>query len=359
MLLFAGLVVLAATSHLRVAHPGTAVLLGLLVLICYLSDRRWALTTWRLEVDLPLWLVAVAYCGPLAAFVIVLVPELIRPVLERDKRPRLAAWLAGLASFAWAVLAGDAVLSVVPGAHAGALARGPAYLVAAAAMVLVNVGIVAGIVQCLLDGKTFPVRHLAAMLIQVPLAALIACLFVLLGMPALAAFAALSWLPGLLVQVAAPILAPDASSLTRAQARTRYANAIAATLGCSRRQRRVIHSACRARRWIDPAGPVRVREDVAHALFHQRIAQEHGGGDWMPLEACILEFADAWAEMTVGGGVSHPAALARLETREVRFSARVLRAAWQVVDDQPPQARAGARAPVTGPLALRITRATR
>jgi hypothetical protein len=358
-LLVAGLVALAASSHLRVAHPGTAVVLGTLVLICYLSDRRWALATWRLEADLPLWLVAVAYCGPLTAFLIVLIPELIRPVLERDTRPRLAAWLAGLASFAWAVVAGDALLSVLPGAHAGAFARGPAYLVAAAAMVLVNVGIVAGIVQCLMDGKAFPGRHLAAMLVPVPLAAVIACLFVLLGLPALAAFAAVSWLPGLLVHIAAPRLAPDASSLTRAQARTRYAIAIAATLGCSRHQRRVIRSACRARRWIDPTGPLREREDVARALFHQRIAQEHGGGDWMPLEACILEFADAWAELTVGGGVSHPAALARLETRDVRFSARVLRAAWQVVDDQPRHVRAGARAPVTGSLALRITRATR
>ena len=99
--------------------------------------------------------------------------------------------------------------------------------------------------------------------------------------------------------------------------------------------------------------------EVARTLFHLRLAERHGGGDWMPLEACIVEFADAWAQLTAGGGVPHPTALAVLETREQRFTARVLRAAWQVVDEQPREARAEGRAPVTGSIALRIAHASR
>ena len=75
----------------------------------------------------------------------------------------------------------------------------------------------------------------------------------------------------------------------------------------------------------------------------------------MPLTSCILEFADAWAELTTTWQLAHPAALAHLERRDPRFSTRVLRAAWHVVDEQPRHAGEVARLPVSHPLALRIT----
>ena len=355
VLLSAGLIAVVVVSHATIRHPSVALLLAVLAWLSYLSDRKWALTTWRLEADLPIWLIALVHCGPLSAFLIVAATELARPLIERDRPPRRVASLATLASFAWAVLAGAALLRFLPGAHAAAIAeRWPAYALVGAGMVIANVLIVAGIVQCLVDGKPLPLKHFAAMLLPVPIAAAIACLYAAVGVPALALLAALSWLPGALLKLATPVLAPDATTLTRREAKLRYANAIAHALGLSRRERRILRAACRARHWGDPALETDGYQ-VGQALFYESFAERYGGGDWMPLTACVLELADAWAELTTSWQLPHPAALAHLERREPRFSARVLRAAWHVVDEQPRHAGEGARLPVSHPLALRIT----
>jgi hypothetical protein len=357
VLLSAGLVAVVIVSHGSIRHPSAALLLAVLAWLSYLSDRKWALTTWRLEADLPIWLIALVHCGPLSAFLIVAVTELARPLVERDSPPRRIASLATLASFAWAVLVGAALLRVVPGAHAQAIAeRWPAYALAGAGMVIANVLIVAGIVQCLLDGKPLPLKHFAAMLLPVPIAAGIVCLYGSIGAPALALLAAVSMLPGVLLKLATPVLAPDAGKLTRREAKLRYAIAIAHALGVSRRDRRILRFACRARHWDDDsAGWENDGYEVGQALFYESFAERYGGGDWMPLTSCILEFADAWAELTTTWQLAHPAALAHLERREPRFSARVLRAAWHVVDEQPRYTDEVARLPVSHPLALRIT----
>jgi hypothetical protein len=355
VLLSVGLVAVVIASHVTIRHPLVALLLAVLAWLSYLSDRKWALTTWRLEADLPIWLIALVHCGPLCAFLIVAVTELARPLIERDRPPRRVASLATLASFAWAVLAGAALLRVLPGAHAQAVAeRWPAYVLVGAGMVIANVLIVAGIVQYLVDGKPLPLRHFAAMLLPVPIAAGIACLYAVVGVPALALLAAVSWLPGPLLKLATPVLAPDATRLTRREAKLRYATAIAHALGLSRRSRRVLRAACRARHWDDPASETDGYE-VGQTLFYESFAERYGGGDWMPLTSCILEFADAWAELTTTWQLAHPVALAHLERREPRFSARVLRAAWHVVDEQPRHVGDGARLPVSHPLALRLT----
>jgi hypothetical protein len=355
VLLCVGLPAVLLASDVTIRHPVVALLLAVLAVLSYLSDRKWALATWRLEADLPIWLIALVHCGPLCAFLIVAVTELARPLIERDHPPRRIASLATLASFAWAVLVGALLLRVLPGAHAaGIVARWPAYALAGAGMVIANVLIVAGIVHCLLDGKPLPLRHLGAMLLPVPIAAAIACLFGLVGTPALALLAAVSWLPGALVRLASPILAPDARTLTPRQAKLRYANAIARTLGLSRRERRVLDCACRLQEWDDPTGWESDRYEVGQALFYERFAERYGGGDWMPLTSCILEFAGAWAELTTMRQLGHTAALVHLERREPRFSARVLRAAWRLVDEQPRRAREGVQVPITHPLALRM-----
>jgi hypothetical protein len=356
VLLTVGLIAVAIVSHGQIHHPSAALLLAVLAWLSYLSDRKWALTTWRLEADLPIWLIALVHCGPLCAFLIVAVTELARPLIERDRPPRLIGSLATVTSFAWAVLAGAALLRVIPGAHALAIAeRWPAYVLVGAGMVIANVLIVAGIVQCLVDGKPLPMKHFAAMLLPVPVAAGIACLFAVVGVPALALVAALSWLPGALLKLATPVLAPDATTLTRREAKLRYATAIAHALGLSRRERRVLRAACRARNWDDPVAWETDGYEVGQALFYESFAERYGGGDWMPLNSCILELADAWAELTTTWQLAHPVALAHLERRDPRFSARVLRAAWHVVDEQPRYAGEGARLPVSHPLALRIT----
>ncbi len=356
VMLSAGLAAVLIASRATIHHPSVALLLAVLAALSYLSDRKWALTTWRLEADLPIWLIALVHCGALGAFLIVAVTELARPLVERDKPPRRIASLATLASFAWAVLVGAALLRAFPGAHAQTIAeRWPAYALAGAGMVIANVLIVGGIVHWLLDGKPVPLKHFAAMLLPVPIAAGIACLYGVVGVPALALLAAVSWLPGALLKLATPVLAPDARTLTQAEAKLRYATAIAHALELSRRERRVLRTACRASHGDDPAGWESDGYEVGQALFYEGFAERYGGGDWMPLTSCILELADAWAELTTTWPIAHTAALAHLERREPRFSARVLRAAWQVVDEQPRYTGKVARLPVSHPLALRIT----
>ena len=307
---------------------------------------------------MPIWFVALLYCGPLCALLIVAGPELLRPVIERDRPPRPVASVATLASFAWAVAGGGLVLDIAPGIHASQLAaRWPGYAASCAVMVVLNVLIVAGIVQCLVDRRPLPLSHLWAMLVFVPLAAVVACVFTVAGTPALALFSLIAWLPGVLVHVIASVLAPQASGLSRPRAQERYAEAIAAALGLPRRQRRRLRSACRAAQdWTVPRGGLSARYEVGYLLFHQRLAERLGGGDWMPIGACVLEVASAWAALTAAGTLelSHSAALSCLEAEKWRYSARVLRAAWAVIDEQPRDARRRGLIPVSHRIGLRI-----
>jgi hypothetical protein len=345
----AGVTAVVGIWGATIRDPVTGCLLGVLAMLSYLADRRFAL---------PIWFVALFACGPLCALLIVVVPELVRPVLERDRPPRPIASLATFASFAWAVAAGAAALALVPGAHAARIVeRWPAYAVACTAMVVLNVVITAGIVQCLVDRRRLPWSHLGAMLVFVPLAAVVACVYGVAGTPALALFAACAWLPGVLVHTIAPVLAPRAAAIDPRRAQERYALAIAASLELSRGQRRRLRSACRARGWIDPVGASSELFGVGYALFHQRIAERSGGGDWMPIDACVLEIAAAWAQLTAAGTLelSHSAALSCLEAEKWRYSARVLRAAWTVIDEQPRESRRRSLLPVGHPLSLRIT----
>jgi hypothetical protein len=332
-----------------VRHPAAACVLGALALVSYLADRRWALPTWRLEADLPIWFVAVLYCGPLCAFVIVAIPELLRPLLDRGElAPRRIAIASGLASYAWAVLAGALLLRVLPGAHAASIAaRAPAYLGACVAMVLLNVGIIAGTIQCIVDGRRLPVRHFAAMLMFAPLAAVIACLFGAFGILALATFAVVSALPGMLVHFATPILAPRAASLDRAGAAERYAVAIAAELGLSRSRRRVVRLAAG---WAPPLYavlvPGRIFQERSEALQLRFELSQHN----MPvrsLEAAVVLLAEEWAELTAAGTpeLTHTAALRSLERQTGQYAPRALRAAWTLVDAQPAASRRNAVAP--------------
>jgi hypothetical protein len=359
-LLVGGLVALAAVDGLRVRHPVTAAVLAALALISYLFDRRWSLPRVRLESDLPIWFVTVLWCGAPCALGIVALPELLRPLLDRPgTRPRPIALVANLASFAWAVLAGTLVLHALPGAHAGEIAaRWPAYAAAGGAMVAANGLLSPGVVHCLHDARRFPVWVVAATLAFVPLAAAIACLFMLWGLPALGAFAAIACLPGPLVHLAAPLLAPRAGTLDRERTAHRYAEALGASLGLSAADRRAIRIALgsppRGHRLLPTTPSLPALFDAAGL----RLAVElHRRAPEMRLSraAGVLELAQAWAALTAAGTLelSHPAALARLEAEGGRPS-ELLQAAWRLVDEQPVPARRQSRAPSARALARRL-----
>jgi hypothetical protein len=363
-LLAGGIVVLVALDGLHVRHPLSGLALGVLALISYLSARRFSLPRIRLEADLPVWFVALVHCGALGALAVVAVPELLRPLLDRPgSRPRPLALLANLASFAWAVVLGELALHALPGAGAGEiLARWPAYAITCASMVAVNGLISAGIVHCLHDRRRFPAWVLAGSFLFVPLAAGIACLFALWGLPALAVFAGVVCLPGPLVHLAAPIIAPRSAALDRERATLRYAEALASSLGLPARERWAIRIAAG---WTPPrnrllaatrslpahfdAAGLRFVLDLRHRRPQTRLTRGAG----------VLELAQAWAELTAAGTLelSHSAALACLESEGGRSSA-LLQAAWRLVDEQPAPARRQSRVPSARALTRRLTRLT-
>jgi hypothetical protein len=197
------------------------------------------------------------------------------------------------------------------------------------------------------------------MLVLAPAAALVACLFAGLGLPALVTFAAVACLPGVLVHVATPILAPRAASLDQDRATERYARALASKLALPRRRRRAIRI---AGGWGVPLAsrfvPARIFQDRSDALRLQFERSGLAAAARPSDEGAVLDLAAAWAELTAAGTLelSHPGALACLEAERGRFSPQVLRAAWQLVDEQPPAAREDARAPAPRPLVRGFTR---
>jgi hypothetical protein len=353
------------TSGGSVHHPALATVLVAIAVLAYLAER-YALPTWQIDTSFAVALIALVYCGPLVTFVAAAAAEPLRRLLEqrRGAPPRPIAQVATVASFAWYTTAAYVLLGVLPGAHSPDVAtRWPAYAVACSAMAIINVTLVWGVLHRLVDHQPWtPVaRIISSMLPLAFLAAVVASLYALVGLPALAVFAAIACLPGVFIRLAAPILAPKAAALDRGQAAERYAVAIATRMGIGRRRRRVIRMACG---WTPPTYPLALlarrfqdHDNARRVRFDLDISRRHGRPDWLPEETCVLELADAWAALTAAGTLelSHTAALAALEADPARFSTAALRAAWQVVDDQPIAAREDGIAPLSSPLARRLT----
>lgn len=348
-------------------NPGDLALLVALSLATYLAGAI-DLPSFRIDVGLVLALAALVLTGPMGALAVVAIPELIRPIVERGTVRRIAT-VANLASFAWMVLIGQALLLALPLAHADLIGRGSAFALIATAMALANTiivqGILAGLVdQVLISGWRREARTQVATLALVPFGALTAALIAPLGILALAAAAAAE--ACLILVVRLVTWTPRAGHLTVPEARARYAAAIASRLSLSSAERRVLRAAARAGTgrvavWLSASERDRVaktlllaglwsRSDAARDDCFSRLQPAE-----MTIESRVLLVAHAWAGLTAMGTeqLEHRLALLTLHNNPRRYDRRVVELARDLVPEAERQAPR-ARVPHTRALSRRI-----
>jgi hypothetical protein len=300
-------------------------------------------------------LLALAFLGPLPAFLVWLVAEAAFFFLDRH---RIVAHLANVASYGWAALVGALVFGALGPERLSSAAGPAAYLALGAAgiaMLVVNFAVTRGIVAVLLDGRPLGatigevVRTAPATVLMIGLGAATAFLYTEIGILALALFAALVAIP----QVLLPLLlrARPVSDLEHSQAAAMYALALAHVLELGETDRLVLKDACAHLRGGAPGPPEPLSSATAGyrlsfveaVLFHRESWDCRGGapgavgGEMVPLVSRVLAVADAWAGLTASGSprLTHSQALIQLESRaDVHFDPAVVAAAARVVEGE-------------------------
>jgi hypothetical protein len=331
------------------ARPNDPVLLVALTAIALVS--LWGLVAIKpavfLDAEFVAVLIALYFLGPVPAGCVWLSAEAVYFVLSR--RP-VEAHVANIASYGWAVLAGELVLSVL-GSGYGALA------VAAVAMLCVNFAVARGIGGVILNGE--PVRAIVrdelvrpapATLAMVVAGVLTAFLYTHIGVLALGLFCLIVVVP----QYALPVLLRPrpVSEMPYAKAVALYSKSIARVLGLDREVLLVLEDASTFldRKVFHPVqGKLHYSEfehwsGVQEALtFYREHWDAPGGtpgaltGDLIPVASRILAVADLWARLTAVGSreLTHPQALSLLQSRAgYHFDPGVVQAAAEVVDQE-------------------------
>jgi hypothetical protein len=302
-------------------------------------------------------LVALGTLGPLPAASIWIGTEVAALALERV---RVEAFLANVASYGWAVLAGALVLEALvsaplesgSGAHAYA-----AVAVAGAVMLTVNFLVTRTLVAVVRDGGRLRAVMRAELVAHAPATLLITALgaatlfgYERVGLLALGLFALVVVAPQAVLPA---LLRPrPVAGLGHTEAVRLYADAIGRALELRRSERLVLRDAAaylRQRQLRPRTGGL---SDLSHGhrlklveavLFHREHWDGRGGvpgavgGEMIPLASRILAVSDAWAGLTAKGspGLSHDQALNQLEARAgMHFDPAVVGAALRVVAEQ-------------------------
>jgi hypothetical protein len=300
-------------------------------------------------------LVAVVFLGPVPAAWIWIGTEVAALAIERV---RTSAFLANVASYGWAALAGAVLFEALTGGstHASAGFAG-AVALTGLAMHAVNFTVTRGLIAVVRDGKGVVetllqelVVYSPAIVVMTALGAGTALLYTQIGILALALFAVVVVVPQALVPI---LLRPQpVAQLDHAAAVSLYAAAIAHVLRVDRDTRLILKDAVhylRDRR-LKPRSGELSRFTTEHrlalveaVLFYREHWDGHGGtpgavgGDMIPLTSRILAVADAWAGLTAKGspGLTHTQAMNQLEARAgLHFDPRVVAAAEEVVLEQ-------------------------
>jgi hypothetical protein len=347
LLLVGGLALLLGTGVATIRTPWDLGLLVALSVMSYFAGTI-ALPALRIDSSLVLAFTAVVLTGPLGALAVTGIPELIRPVAERNHVRRIAT-LANLASFVWAPLACWMLLLALPISTSSLAARCLVYSVAVAAMVVVQVAITRGIVAGLVDGTLISgwrteLRVLVAALALCPFAVLTAALLPFFGVLALVVVAAAEALLSALVRVVS--WTPRAGGLTVPQARARYAAAISSRMSLSRSQRRVLLAAARSGTgrvplWLSPHEHDQVPKVLLLAGLWSRHDEAHDdcfarlGPAEMGVESRVLLVADAWARLTAKGSdeIEHRRALITLHNHPRRYDREIVAVARGLLSD--------------------------
>jgi hypothetical protein len=345
-----------------IRNPRDVALLVALTLLAFATDD-FSLPALRVDIGLILAFAALVLTGPVGALIVVVIPELIRPLVERHPVRRIAT-AANLASLAWQVLAGAAVLRALPTAQASLGGRLLIYGLATVVMTLVTGlvtrGIVAGLVdRILVSGWRTELGSLAACLALAPFAVLIAALLPVLGVLALVAAAGAEASLGVLVRLVT--WTPQAGRLTVPEARARYAAALASRMSMTRSERRVLLAATRTGcgrpdvRFLSSFERDRVAKTLVLAGLRSgsadcftRLAPAEMG-----VESRILVVAQGWAELTAGGTeeLEHRIALLTLHNNPRRYDRHIVAVARGLVPKSESQ---DTRVPNVGALPRRI-----
>lgn len=352
-----------------VRHPAAlALLIVLSFATCFASAI--ALPAFRIDVGLVLVLAALVLTGPIGAFAVLALPELIRPLVERHRVRRIAT-VTNLASFAWTVIVGQAMLLALPITNATVLAQAVSFTLITTAMAVVNFitsrGIIAGLVdQVLISDWQIEARALMANVALVPFAALTACLIPAFGILALLSVAAAEVCLSAVVHVFT--WTPRAGRLTVFEARARYAAALASRMPLSRSERRVLLAAARTGSgrvslWLSDSDRDRVAKTLILAGLWSRSRRDRNDDcfSWlqpveMGIESRVLRVAHAWAELTANGTeqLEHRLALLTLHNSPDRYDRRVVALARELIPAESDRPAARARVPHTRALSRRI-----
>jgi len=321
--------------------------------IAYLAEARLKLAVaLYFDASSVLAVLTLVIAGPLPALLVWLVPDAISRLLMRQDPILTPGLVANASSFALAVLAGY-----------GALQLADAPSMAAATPALYTAGLLMYAVNFLVARLNFAPFHQGyrpSVLIRSeflemmpPFAAMLALGVVTavligpLGVFALAPLALVVVVP----QLALAHLGRDrsVSRLSRPEATTVYAAAIADVLGLPRSERRTVSGAAALLGRASPQAldPGKLRLEDSHpailAALHVNERWDGKGspaglpGAWTPLASRVLAVAQAWSELTAGGTLelSHSEAMLDLSLRAgEELDPTIVKAADQVVEEE-------------------------
>jgi hypothetical protein len=302
-------------------------------------------------------LVAMGTLGPLPAAWIWIGTEVVALALERV---RVEAFLANVASYGWAVLAGALVLQALASAPLDSGSGAGAYLAVAttgAVMLAVNFLLTRTLIAVVRDGRRLIaviwaelVAHAPSTVLMIALGAATLFGYEQLGLLALGVFALVVVAP----QVVLPaLLRPrPVAELEHTEAVRLYADAIGRALALGRSERLVMRDAAAylRQRQLHPRTGGLSDLSLGHRLQLVEAVLFHGehwdgrdgtpgavGGEMIPLTSRILAVSDAWAGLTAKGSpeLSHDQALNQLEARAgMHFDPAVVDAALRVATGQ-------------------------
>lgn len=321
--------------------------------IAYLAEARLKLAVaLYFDASSVLAVLTLVIAGPLPALLVWLVPDAISRLLMRQDPILTPGLVANATSFALAVLTGY-----------GALQLADAPSMAAATPALYTAGLLMYAVNFLVARLNFAPFHQGyrpSVLIRSeflemmpPFAAMLALGVVTavligpLGVFALAPLALVVVVP----QLALAHLGRDrsVSRLSRPEATTVYAAAIADVLGLPRSERRTVSGAAALLGRASPQAldPGKLRLEDSHpailAALHVNERWDGKGspaglpGAWTPLASRVLAVAQAWSELTAGGTLelSHSEAMLDLSLRAgEELDPTIVKAADQVVEEE-------------------------
>ena len=327
----------APAPNLHGERPSLVAFLAAMAACDYFASRHLRLE-FVYDMGIALALIGLVLAGPLAAFAIAVLPDVIH--LARRRR---AFWNAGLAanvaSWGAAALAGAAVLGLAR--HAG---YAPGLLAAGLTMLAVNYLVARLTLAAVRDRRPVMTLIREEFIAMLPLeiasmafAAVAALLLPILGPLVLAGFALLVYMP----QVTFDLLmrAPSVAAMSVSAAAGVYRAAIADELGLSRRDRRVVEqTAALVARHPEGIGatanPLALVHDALVATICLQTSPRQPAYTASP-RAQVVVLAQRWAELTARctPALSHREAMGELALRPAaRDAPEALAAARAIVE---------------------------